>query len=92
VAAPAERFTDRLADCPFGPVVVDCTLPPPRTADLVAVRPFDPVTVELLLICADADNVQSARKETVMVCDTKFILSLLVRLIIAPTGVLRTKD
>jgi len=43
------RLTLRMLVCPFGPVVVDWTLPPPRMVERVAVLPFGPVTVEVLL-------------------------------------------
>jgi hypothetical protein len=54
LVVPLERVTFREAVLPFGPVVLELTLPACRVAVRVAVRPPAPVTVVLRVRCANA--------------------------------------
>jgi hypothetical protein len=89
---PAVRLTLRMLVCPFGPVVVDWTLPPPRIVERVAVLPFGPVTVEVLLTWAVAAKVQRAKNDTVTVRERKLIFSSWFAAISAPVALLRTRS
>jgi hypothetical protein len=54
VVVPLARVTLRDVEFPFGPVVLELTLPALRVTLRVAVRPPEPVTVAVRVRCAEA--------------------------------------